>query len=131
MQAGPSSQKGSRPARTKLVIRHLPPNLPEELLWKTIEPWVNEKTCVWKRYAPGSISQGLVFHSEPTGLTRVYSPDKAITLSRAYVLLADEHLVKEFHLHFHGHVFRSKKGEPLQQSESLVLSYSQGRNSRP
>jgi hypothetical protein len=35
-------------SRLKVVVRRCPPELPEELFWKTVEPWVNSDTVDWK-----------------------------------------------------------------------------------
>jgi hypothetical protein len=45
-------------SRTKVVIRRLPPTLPEETFWKSVEPWVSEATCLWKRYVKGRAGEG-------------------------------------------------------------------------
>lgn len=45
--------QSSAAPRLKLVIRRLPPNLPEELFWKAVVPWVTDATCTWKRYVRG------------------------------------------------------------------------------
>lgn len=46
-------QPSAAAPRLKLVVRRLPPNLPEELFWKTVSPWITETTCTWKRYVKG------------------------------------------------------------------------------
>lgn len=51
--AGPSTNA----PRLKLVVRRLPPTLPEELFWKTVEPWVNDETCGWRRYVKGRTAE--------------------------------------------------------------------------
>jgi hypothetical protein len=50
MPAQPSEAAASR---LKLIIRRLPPTLPEETFWKAVDPWVDEQTCLWKRYIRG------------------------------------------------------------------------------
>jgi regulator of nonsense transcripts 3 len=49
----PKRSLASAAPRLKLVIRRLPPNLPEELFWKAVAPWVTETTCTWKRFVKG------------------------------------------------------------------------------
>ena len=41
--------------RLKTVIRRLPPNLPEDVFWKSVEPWVTDDTVLWKMYYPGKL----------------------------------------------------------------------------
>jgi len=41
--------------RLKTVVRRLPPNLPEEIFWQSVQPWVSEDTTVWKTYYPGKL----------------------------------------------------------------------------
>lgn len=52
-KSGGSKPGSSAPPRTKVVIRRLPPTLPEETFWKSVESWVTESTCLWKRYVKG------------------------------------------------------------------------------
>lgn len=60
--AGPSSQAagpngksagGGGAPRLKLVIRRLPPTLPEEIFWKSCSQWITDETCSWRRYVQG------------------------------------------------------------------------------
>ena len=39
--------------RLKTVVRRLPPNLPEDVFWKSVEQWVTEDTVTWKEYYQG------------------------------------------------------------------------------
>jgi len=41
--------------RLKTVVRRLPPNLPEEIFWQSVQPWVTEDTAVWKVFYPGKL----------------------------------------------------------------------------
>lgn len=38
--------------RLKLVIRRLPPTLPEETFWSVVEPFIEGKST-WRRYVKG------------------------------------------------------------------------------
>jgi len=38
--------------RTKLVIRRLPPTLPEDVFWRVVGPYVDGKS-LWKRFVKG------------------------------------------------------------------------------
>ncbi|EIW71527.1 hypothetical protein TREMEDRAFT_60453 [Tremella mesenterica DSM 1558] len=91
-QAAPSVP----PHRTKLVIRRLPPTLPEEIFWTSVSQWVDE-SCVWRRYVKGKAADG----------------GERARYSRAYCLLPDEQAVI-FRTDFNGHVYRSKAGEEYQ-----------------
>lgn len=51
---------GASAPRTKVVIRRLPPTLPEETFWRSVENWVTENTCLWKRYVKGKAAEGYV-----------------------------------------------------------------------
>jgi hypothetical protein len=42
-------------ARTKIVIRRLPPALPEEIFWKSVGAWVSDDTASWKQYIAGRV----------------------------------------------------------------------------
>ncbi|ORY34746.1 Smg-4/UPF3 family-domain-containing protein [Naematelia encephala] len=85
--------------RLKLVIRRLPPTLPEEIFWSSVQPWVNDETCHWRRFVKGRASDG---------------PNGSSVFSRAYCLMANlEHLI-EFHRGYDGHLFRSKTGAEYQ-----------------
>ena len=41
--------------RLKTVVRRLPPNLPEEIFWQSVQAWVTEDTVAWKSYHPGKL----------------------------------------------------------------------------
>jgi hypothetical protein len=47
-------------SRNKLVIRRLPPTLPEDIFWKSIEPWLSDDKCLWKRYIKGRTGEKYV-----------------------------------------------------------------------
>lgn len=49
------SQPDPTNERLKTVVRRLPPNLPEEIFWQSVQPWVTEDTTVWKTYYTGKI----------------------------------------------------------------------------
>jgi Smg-4/UPF3 family len=49
------SQPEPNSERLKTVIRRLPPNLPEEIFWQSVQSWVTEDTAVWKTYYPGKL----------------------------------------------------------------------------
>lgn len=39
--------------RFKVVVRRLPPDLPEEIFWQSVAPWVDEDKASWKVFYPG------------------------------------------------------------------------------
>ena len=41
--------------RLKTVVRRLPPNLPEEIFWQSVQTWVTDDTVTWKSYHPGKL----------------------------------------------------------------------------
>jgi regulator of nonsense transcripts 3 len=43
--------------RLKTVVRRLPPNLPEEIFWQTVQRWVTDETATWKVYYGGKFKK--------------------------------------------------------------------------
>jgi len=41
--------------RTKVIVRRLPPNLPEDVFYDSISEWLESIT--WKSYFPGKLSK--------------------------------------------------------------------------
>ncbi|KAH7340713.1 Smg-4/UPF3 family-domain-containing protein [Rhizoctonia solani] len=102
----PTSKSKSKPSRTKqstsgnapklkVVIRRLPPNLPENIFWQSVAQWVTEQSSSWKLYIPGKLR---------TKLNRENTP------SRAYVEFTTPEAVITFNRDYNGHVFRDKQG---------------------
>ncbi|KAJ9109853.1 hypothetical protein QFC19_001832 [Naganishia cerealis] len=92
--------KSTAAPRLKLVIRRLPPTIPEDIFWKSVSPWIDDGKSTWKKWYQGkkfddSIRQHRVF-------------------SRAYVLMADFEKLQAFAEAFDGHVFRGKDGSEYQ-----------------
>jgi regulator of nonsense transcripts 3 len=48
----PKQQTG---ARLKIIVRRLPPHLPEDVFWQSVEQWVTDQTVSWKRFCPGKL----------------------------------------------------------------------------
>jgi hypothetical protein len=46
--------------RLKTVVRRLPPNLPEDVFWQSVQSWVNEDTASWKMFYPGKMRKRYV-----------------------------------------------------------------------
>ncbi|KIR68157.1 hypothetical protein I314_01651 [Cryptococcus bacillisporus CA1873] len=77
------TQPSTAAPRNKLVIRRLPPTLPEDIFWQSVSTWITDKTCLWKRFVKGKAGDSN-YDSHP-----VYS--------RAYVLMADPESLVNFH----------------------------------
>ncbi|MBW0479174.1 hypothetical protein O181_018889 [Austropuccinia psidii MF-1] len=93
--------------RTKLVIRHLPPTLPEEIFWKTLSPWLEpipradepaappKCVAIYKCYVAGKVRQ---------------NKSKVDIPSRAYIQFATSDQVVEFNQGYSNQAFRDSKG---------------------
>ena len=57
------SSKQSHTERLKTVVRRLPPNLPEEVFWQSVQKWVTDDTVIWKEYYQGKFRKRCVFYS--------------------------------------------------------------------
>ncbi|KAF8186365.1 Smg-4/UPF3 family-domain-containing protein [Pholiota molesta] len=79
--------------RLKTVVRRLPPNLPEDIFWQSVQPWVTEESALWKLYCPGKLRKKLNKENVP---------------SRAYIAFKDEEKLALFSREYDGHVFRDK-----------------------
>ncbi|KZS98371.1 hypothetical protein SISNIDRAFT_481119 [Sistotremastrum niveocremeum HHB9708] len=95
-------QSSSHAPRLKTVVRRLPPNLPEEIFWQSVQPWVTNDTSSWRVYYPGKLKS---------------RPHKENIPSRAYILFKDEDHLALFSKGFDGHVFRDKQGR---ESQAIV-----------
>ena len=59
------SQK-SQTERLKIVVRRLPPNLPDEIFWQSVASWVTDETVSWKVYYRGKFRKRyVVFQPRP------------------------------------------------------------------
>ena len=45
--------KASGTERLKIIVRRLPPHLPEQIFWQSVQPWVTDDTVLWKEFYPG------------------------------------------------------------------------------
>lgn len=101
--------------RLKTVVRRLPPNLPEEVFWQSVQKWVTEETVIWKEYYQGKFRKRCVRLSRPPGSAlNMHMRDrlnKENIPSRAYIAFKDEELLATFSKEYDGHVFRDKAGE--------------------
>ncbi|KAJ4001906.1 Smg-4/UPF3 family-domain-containing protein [Lentinula boryana] len=85
--------------RLKTVVRKLPPNLPEEIFWQSVQLWVGDDTVSWKTYFPGKLRFGLNKENVP---------------SRAYIAFKNEEQLALFSKEYDGHLFRDKSGHESQ-----------------
>ncbi|KAF9467695.1 Smg-4/UPF3 family-domain-containing protein [Collybia nuda] len=81
--------------RLKTVVRRLPPNLPEDVFWQSVDTWVTEETVSWKVFHPGKFRKRLGKENIP---------------SRAYIAFRTEDQLALFSKDYDGHVFRDKAG---------------------
>jgi hypothetical protein len=59
-QVAKRKRESDRPAhssseRLKAIVRRLPPNLPEDIFWQSVQNWVGDNV-VWKAFYPGKLS---------------------------------------------------------------------------
>ena len=46
--------------KLKIVVRRLPPNLPEEIFWQSVQTWVTDETAPWRKFLKGRITKKCV-----------------------------------------------------------------------
>ncbi|KAL1925259.1 uncharacterized protein VTP21DRAFT_142 [Calcarisporiella thermophila] len=81
--------------RLKVVIRQLPPHLPEQVFLQSVAQWANEETTDWYSFFQGKFSK---------------SKSKESIASRAYFHFKNIQQVIEFCRGYDGHVFVDSKG---------------------
>jgi regulator of nonsense transcripts 3 len=116
----PEPKPSTAAPRLKLVIRRLPPTIPEAIFWQSVSPWIDEGKSTWRKWYPGKKADEYVFISRRDGKTAdhrlVRSTSSSVrqqrVFSRAYVMMADFEKLQAFAGAFDGHVFRGKDGEP-------------------
>ncbi|KAF8558615.1 hypothetical protein OG21DRAFT_1080389 [Imleria badia] len=89
--------------RLKTVVRRLPPNLPGDIFWQSVQAWVTDDTVTWKSYHPGKL--------------RTKRVNKEGIPSRAYIAFKNEAQVATFSRAYDGHLFRDKAGN---ESHAIV-----------
>jgi regulator of nonsense transcripts 3 len=47
--------------RLKTVVRRLPPNLPEDIFWQSVQPWVTDDSTSWKVFYAGKLRKRWAF----------------------------------------------------------------------
>lgn len=43
--------------KTKVIVRRLPPNLPEEIFMNSVKPWISEDNVTYSLYVAGKLSK--------------------------------------------------------------------------
>ncbi|KAH9925165.1 Smg-4/UPF3 family-domain-containing protein [Fomitopsis serialis] len=81
--------------RLKTVVRRLPPNLPEDIFWQSVQQWVTDETVQWKAYYQGKFRKRVNKENIP---------------SRAYIAFRNEDQLAVFSRDYDGHLFRDKAG---------------------
>lgn len=112
--------------KLKVIIRRLPPNLPEQIFWQAISPWVlrSESSKVAVQDKP--VSQAESSSKVPFADQAYFVPGKLKdgsrrgvqadsnasphTFSRAYIRFHKTDDLVNFHRGFDGHLFRDSKG---------------------
>ncbi|KAL1660096.1 Smg-4/UPF3 family-domain-containing protein [Schizophyllum commune] len=94
-----AAQAAAEKQKLKIVVRRLPPNLPEAIFWESVQAWVSEETVSWRTYWPGKIRS---------------RPDKENVPSRAYIVFKTDDQVATFGKEYDGHLFRDKAGNEFQ-----------------
>ncbi|KAI5891349.1 uncharacterized protein SCHCODRAFT_02506351 [Schizophyllum commune H4-8] len=94
-----AAQAAAEKQKLKIVVRRLPPNLPESIFWESVQAWVSEETVSWRTYWPGKMRS---------------RPDKENVPSRAYIVFKTDEQVAIFGKEYDGHLFRDKAGNEFQ-----------------
>lgn len=82
--------------KVKAVIRRLPPNLPEDVFWQSVQPWVSDDAVLMKSFSPGKVRKAY---------------NKLSTPSRAYIAFKSGEQLLAFSQAYDGHTFRDKAGQ--------------------
>jgi regulator of nonsense transcripts 3 len=116
--------KASTHFKSKVVIRRLPPNLPEAVFWKVVLPWIRDAAdcqppasdSLTSPSGEASASTSSASALTPTVDFKQFIPGKLKTdaskqnkHARAYVRFLDANALVLFHKHFDGHIFRDSK----------------------
>ncbi|KAK4510561.1 Serine/threonine protein kinase [Mucor velutinosus] len=92
--------------KTKVVVRRLPPNLPEEIFNTSVKPWISEDTVDYSVYVPGKLSK---------------SKAKESIFSRAYFHFKSMEAVIAFHQGYDGHAFVDSRGNEFRAVVEFAL----------
>ncbi|KAG6908859.1 hypothetical protein DXG01_003025 [Tephrocybe rancida] len=102
--------------RLKSVVRRLPPNLPEDVFWGSVAPWVTDDVVAWKTYYPGKLKKRFcpLPADETLGRVLIDWMNKENIPSRAYIAFKNEEQLTLFGREYDGHLFRDKAGNEYQ-----------------
>jgi regulator of nonsense transcripts 3 len=97
--------------RLKIVVRRLPPNLPEEIFWQSVSNWVTDESALWKAYYLGKPKKRcvIVVVQQGQGLM-CHSANKENIPSRAYIAFKTLEQLLAFSREYDGHKFVDKAG---------------------
>ncbi|KAI9320117.1 Smg-4/UPF3 family-domain-containing protein [Dichotomocladium elegans] len=90
-----NSKRTRKTAKTKIIVRRLPPNLPEDVFMNAVKRWTSDDVVDYRFYVPGKLTQ---------------SKGKENIFSRAYFHMKSVEAVVAFHQGFDGHIFIDNKG---------------------
>jgi len=105
--------------KLKVVVRRLPPNLPEPIFWNSVAQWVSSESITWKSFHPGkprSRFDLLIHYSAASTYESIIPrlrnrrPEKPNVSSRAYIVFKTIEQVSRFSREYDGHIFRDKQG---------------------
>ena len=118
-KAKKSAQTTTSVERLKAVVRRLPPNLPENVFWQSVQSWVTDDTVTWKIYCPGKFRKRRVASNQslqPVShdgrpLLPFRRLNKENIPSRAYIAFKRDDQLASFAREYDGHLFRDKAGK--------------------
>lgn len=118
LAAKPKKEKRDKPQqppaneRLKTVVRRLPPNLPEDIFWQSVQTWATDDTVTWKTFYAGKMGKRCrwFFFADLSVLLMDHSLNKENIPSRAYIAFKDEAQLALFSREYDGHLFRDKEG---------------------
>lgn len=103
--------------RLKTVVRRLPPNLPEEIFWQSVQPWVTDDSITWKVYHAGKLRKRCVYYHclRFCAVVNQYwfvmgRQNQENVPSRAYIAFKNDEVLATFSREYDGHLFRDKAG---------------------
>jgi regulator of nonsense transcripts 3 len=102
--------------RLKTVVRRLPPNLPEDIFWQSVQPWVSDDTTIWKTYYPGKLRKRYVpLFSWINRYLSIFFFSSACFQVRTRRISHPAHILRSrrknnWLCEYDGHVFRDKTG---------------------
>lgn len=108
LKGNPRQQQQNTNVKLKVVVRGLPPNLPESVFKDTTKEWINETTVDWYYYVTGKLYERCV-----PWLFKVLmlSGNKPNVRSRAYAKFKSLDALVTFHKAFNCHIFTDSKGD--------------------